>query len=176
MLQPYPDAAHFETDEEAEQELDWIMEFILGIRQIRGEMDIPPGKPLNVLLQDLSDADRALLDKHELYLRNLARLDTIKALATGEEPPTSATALLGGMKILVPMAGLIDIDAERERLTKRRAKSAVELRKLEAKLGNESFVAKAPEAVVAKERGRQEELQRDLAQFDEQIEKLAELG
>ncbi len=176
MLQAFPDSSDFDVDDEAEQELEWIMGFVLGIRQIRGEMDIPPGKPLTVLLQNVSTQDRTLLNSHQLYLSKLARLEDIKVLKDGETPPTSATALLGGMQILVPMAGLIDIKAERERLQKRRDKSAAELQKIEAKLGNESFVARAPEAVVAKERGRQEDLARDLAQFDAQIAKLIELA
>jgi len=176
MLQAFPDSSDFDVDDEAEQELEWIMGFVLGIRQIRGEMDIPPGKPLTVLLQNVSPQDRTLLDSHQLYLSTLARLEDIQVLKDGETPPTSATALLGGMQILVPMAGLIDIKAERERLQKRRDKSAAVLQKIEAKLGNESFVARAPEAVVAKERGRQEDLARDLAQFDAQIAKLIELA
>ena len=176
MLQPYPDPDDFARDEAAEEELAWITGFILGIRQIRGEMDIAPGKPLPVLLQSLTDNDRELLGKHELYLHKLARLEKITTLKDNEEPPTSATALHGGMKIFVPMAGLIDIDAERERLQKRREKSSAELSKLEAKLGNENFVAKAPEAVVNKERDRLAELQRDLNQFDEQIKKLSAAG
>ncbi|MGI9289858.1 MAG: valine--tRNA ligase [Gammaproteobacteria bacterium] len=173
MIQPYPRADDFAADATAEQELDWIMGFILGVRQIRGEMDIAPGKPLPVLLQGPDDHDRALLDKHKLYLQNLARLESVNLLDDNEEPPTSATALLGGMKIFVPMAGLIDIDAERERLQKRREKSAAELSKVEAKLNNENFVAKAPEAVVNKERDRLAELKLELDQFDEQLEKLA---
>ena len=175
MLQPFPEATDFANDDKAEQELDWIMGFVLGIRQIRGEMDISPGKPLTVLLQDVAPTDRELLEQHQLYLSKLARLEDIRVLVDGEEPPTSATALLGGMQILVPMAGLIDVDAERERLQKRRDKVAADLSKIEAKLGNASFVDRAPEAVVAKERERQEGLQRDLAQFEAQITKLAEL-
>jgi valyl-tRNA synthetase len=175
MLQPFPEAKDFANDDQAEQELDWIMGFVLGIRQIRGEMDISPGKPLTVLLQDVAPADSELLQQHQLYISKLARLEDIRVLAADEEAPTSATALLGGMQILVPMAGLIDVEAERERLQKRRDKAATELAKIEAKLGNASFVDRAPEAVVAKERERQEGLQRDLSQLDTQITKLTEL-
>ncbi|MCP4002032.1 MAG: valine--tRNA ligase [Gammaproteobacteria bacterium] len=175
MLQPFPIATDFSKDEKAEQDLDWIMGFVLGIRQIRGEMDISPGKPLKVLLQDIAPTDLKLLEQHQLYLSKLARLENIQVLGNGEEAPTSATALLGGMQILVPMAGLIDIDAERERLRKRHDKATVELAKIEAKLSNASFVDRAPEAVVTKERERREGLQRDLAQFDAQITKLSEL-
>jgi valyl-tRNA synthetase len=175
MLQTYPDPADFIVDAAAEKELGWITGFILGVRQIRGEMDIAPGKPLNVLLQDLSADDAELVERHRLYISRLARLETIEPLADGEDAPTSATALLGGMKILVPMAGLIDVGAERERLQKRHGKAAGELQKIATKLANESFVAKAPEAVVAKERGRQGELEQELQQLDAQIAKLAEL-
>ena len=109
MLQPYPTAADFPADDDAERELEWIQQFVLGIRQIRGEMDIAPGKPLDVLLQDASADDLELLSRHSLYLEQLARLAGIATLEPGVEPPQSATALLGSMKILVPMAGLIDV-------------------------------------------------------------------
>jgi len=176
MLQPYPDANDFAVDEAAEQELDWITEFVLGLRQIRGEMDISPGKALPVLLQDANATDRELFERHEPYLSKLARLESSRFLEDGEEPPASATALLGGMKILVPMAGLIDVEAERDRLTKSRQKLTGELEKLQGRLNNKGFVEKAPEAVVAKERQRAEDLERDIAQLDDQLEHLNTLG
>ena len=172
MLQPYPDATEFAVDETAEQELHWITEFVLGLRQIRGEMDISPGKALPVLLQDASDADRELFTRHEPYLSKLARVESSRFLTEGEQPPASATALLGGMKILVPMAGLIDVDAERERLERSRVKLQTELDKLQGRLNNKGFVDKAPEAVVAKERQRAEDLARDLGQLNDQLEQL----
>ncbi|MDP6617027.1 MAG: valine--tRNA ligase [Gammaproteobacteria bacterium] len=175
MLQPYPEARDFKRDPQANEELEWITGFILGIRQIRGEMDIAPGKPLPVVLQDVSKHDSMLLAEHFRYLKQLARISDIQIIDKDTESPASATALLGGMKILVPMAGLIDVAAERTRLEKRRDKAAAEAEKITAKLANESFVAKAPEAVVAKERGRQADLQRDLSRLDEQIARLAEL-
>jgi valyl-tRNA synthetase len=175
MLQPYPEPTDFTADGEAETQLEWIMGFVLGVRQIRGEMDISPGKPLNVLLQNVAADDRARLNEHGLYLRKLARLENISTLEDGDEPPTSATALLGGMKILVPMAGLIDVVAERDRLQKQLDRAAGDLHKIEAKLANENFVARAPEAVVTKERGRQSSLQQEIAQLEEQVAKLAEL-
>jgi valyl-tRNA synthetase len=175
MQQPYPTAAAFVPDDEAERELEWIMGFVLGIRQIRGEMDISPGKPLTVIIQDPSEADSALLDKHLLYIKQLARISDLQRAENGVEPPASATALLDGMKILVPMAGLIDVAAERDRLQKRRDKTVADEQKITAKLANEKFVTRAPEDVVAKERGRQEALLRDISQLDVQLAKLAEL-
>ena len=122
MLQSWPDPSRFPVDEAAEAELQWIQDFVLGVRQIRGEMDIPPGKRLTVLLQDATTADRHLLDVHARYLRDLARLTEIRLLPSGEMPPACATALLGNLKILVPMAGLIDVAAERSRLEKNQQK------------------------------------------------------
>ncbi len=175
MLQSYPAATDFAVDKSAEDELVWIMGFVLGVRQIRGEMDISPGKPLQVLLQNTSADDRERLDRQVLFIRKLARLESIELLADSEEPPASATALLGGMKILVPMAGLIDAAAERGRLRKQRERTDADLQKISAKLANEQFVARAPAAVVQKEQERQRALQQDIAQLDEQLAKLAEL-
>ena len=176
MLQPYPSAEDFPADQEAEAELEWLMGFILGIRQIRGEMDIAPGKPLPVLIQDASDNDRERITQHALYLQKIARLESFEILETGTEPPASVTALLGGMKILVPMAGLVDVAAERARLEKHRDKAAVDLSKVSGKLSNENFVSRAPEAVVAKEKGRQQELQLEIEQLDAQLAKLESLA
>ncbi len=176
MLQRYPDAAAFPADDAAETELQWITGFILGIRQIRGEMDIAPGKPLPVSIQDASAEEQARIEQHRLYLQNIARLESLAILPAGSEPPTSATALLGKMKILVPMAGLVDVDAERERLTKRRDKAAGDLQRVTGKLTNENFTSRAPEAVVAKEQARAAGLRVEIEQLDEQIAKLAELA
>jgi valyl-tRNA synthetase len=117
-----------------------------------------------------------LLKIHELFLRNLARLDSIEIIEDSSEPPPCATALLGAMKILVPMAGLIDVAAERRRLEKNRGKAEAESRKVEAKLGNDKFLNNAPDAVVAREKSKFEALRQAITQLDEQISRLNELG
>jgi len=175
MLQPYPEANDFAVDEAAEQELHWVTEFVLGLRQIRGEMDISPGKALPVILQDADSTDRELFERNEATLGKLARLESCEFLDAGASAPPSATALLGGMKILVPMAGLIDVAAERERLDKSHGKLTGELEKLRGRLSNKGFVDKAPEAVVAKERQRADDIERDLSQLDDQLERLKTL-
>ena len=176
MLQPFPDADEFPSDAEAEAELAWIQGFILGIRQIRGEMDIAPGKRLHVLLQtdDPMDAERTA--RHSRYLEDLARLDDIKVLAAGTEAPPAATALLGELRILVPLAGLIDVDAELARLAKNRERLTADLQRSAAKLANERFIANAPAAVVDKERAKQLALERDLEQLGEQLQRLEALN
>jgi valyl-tRNA synthetase len=176
MLRPFPASVDFAVDNAAEEELEWIRNFILGIRQIRGEMDISPGKALPVLIQDADTADQQRIAAHSLYLQKIAQLESISLLDESATPPTSATALLGDMKIFVPVAGLIDVAAERERLNKRRAKAQADLGKVESKLANESFVARAPEEVVTKEKGRQDDLRREIKQLDDQINQLSELS
>jgi len=176
MLQPYPDADEFPADEDAEHELNWIRQVILGVRQIRGEMDISPAKRLAVLIQNPSKNDRALLNTHERYLTDLGQLDSIRIIEAGNEPPPSATALFGTMKILVPMAGLIDVEAERKRLEKNRTRVSSGLDRVQGKLGNDKFLANAPDAVVAKEQAKLQALQLELSQIDEQLSRLDQLS
>ncbi|NND58815.1 MAG: valine--tRNA ligase, partial [Gammaproteobacteria bacterium] len=154
MLQPYPAQDDFARDSQAEAQIDWIRDFILGIRQIRGEMDISPVKPLTVLLQDASDTDRELAQTHAVYLHSLARVESLDYVADGDDIPPAATALHGRMKILVPMAGLIDPAAEHERLLRKRQKIEIDLKRSEGKLSNQRFVDNAPAEVVATERER----------------------
>ena len=176
MLQPYPEASPDERDPEAEAEIDWVMRFILGVRQIRGEMDISPGKPLPVLMQNASDADAARAERHAALLTRVGRVESVQILDATEDAPNSATALMDDMRLLVPMAGLIDVDAERQRLAKLKTKVEAELQKAEGKLANQNFVNNAPEAVVAQERGRVDEFTRQLTQIREQLEKLDAIG
>jgi valyl-tRNA synthetase len=174
MIQPYPKAADFKRDPGVEQELRWLQEFILGIRRIRAEMDIAPGKEMPVLLQGASAKDLRRLEQHRSLLVFIARLSGIEIHAAGEPPP-SATALLGEMKILVPMAGLIDMDAERARLTKEIARIEAEIGKGQAKLGKPDFVDNAPPAVVEKERQRLRDFETALLGLQEQLRRLASL-
>ena len=174
MMQPYPKAVDFKRDQEAEQELRWIQEFILGLRRIRAEMDIAPGKEMPVLLQGASASDLEHLKQHKALLKFIARLSDI-AVHTQGEPPPSATALLGEMKILVPMAGLIVMDAERARLAKEIARVEAEIGKCRAKLGKPDFVDNAPAAVVEKERQRLKDFDTTLQGLQGQLKRLASL-
>ena len=176
MLRPYPEVSSDNDDADAVADIEWVKQFILGIRQIRGEMDISPGKPLPVILQGASDDDQNRANSEALLLRRVGRVESVTVLAGGEEPPAAATALLGDMRLLVPMKGLIDVDAERARLTKQLDKVNAELQKSSAKLSNEKFVNNAPAAVVTQERERIAEFEKTLVQLQEQIEKLDELA
>ncbi len=174
MLRPYPDAMG-DTDDEAVADIEWVRQFILGIRQIRGEMDISPGKSLPVLLLGADPIDRERANKHALLLARVGRVESITVLDDSDDPPTSATALMGDLRLLVPMKGLIDTDAERTRLLKQLDKVKAELQRSNGKLGNEKFVNNAPPEVVTQERARVADFEKTISQLDEQLEKLGEL-
>ncbi|WP_405223778.1 valine--tRNA ligase [Lentisalinibacter sediminis] len=176
MIRPFPRAETDDIDPAAEREMEWVQGFILGVRRIRGEMDIAPGRRLPVLLQGAGEQDRRLLERHGRLVREVGRIDSVDFLEDEAEAPPSATALLGDMRIFVPMAGLIDVDAERERLGKQAKKVEAELSRAEAKLANPRFVDNAPAEVVAKERERQAEFRRQLDQIREQLDRLDRLG
>lgn len=175
MLQPYPDIDSFHPDPAAEKVMRWIMDFVLGVRRIRGEMDIAPGKPLPVLLQDAGAEEQSRVAAHGALLQTLARLESITVLDKKDAAPESAIALLGDMKILLPMAGLIDKDAELQRLARLIDKTQQDLERGQAKLANDAFVNKAPADIVAKERERINGLERELAQLETQRQRIAAL-
>jgi valyl-tRNA synthetase len=170
MLTAYPTAgAVLAGDAEVEAEMRWVMGFILGLRQIRGEMDIAPNRKLPVLLQNAGSRDLAYLERNLHLLARLAGIDTTRTLGADESAPISAVALLGTMEILVPMAGLIEPAAELERLAKRLRKSEADLGKLGAKLSNADFAKNAPPDIVAKDRQRMQELHTEITQLGAQI-------
>jgi len=163
MRQPYPKLQKEKIDVGATDEMRWLMAVITGIRNIRGEMDIAPGKPLPLLFQDGSDTDQAHLEGNRPYLVTLAKAESISWLAKGKEAPESATALVGNMKVLVPLGSLINKQAELERLNKEMEKLDKELTKAKAKLANADFVARAPKNVVDQENQRVQQFETALA-------------
>ncbi|MBT8086927.1 MAG: valine--tRNA ligase [Gammaproteobacteria bacterium] len=175
MLQSYPQA-HGIVDHASVDDIEWIKRFILGLRQIRGEMDISPGKALPVLLQGAGADDQRRVDKHSLLLQRVGRVESVALLEDNEQPPAAATALLDNLRLLVPMKGLIDVAAERARLDKQIGRVRADLAKSEGKLGNKEFVNNAPAAVVSQERARVADFKNTLSQLAEQIEKLDELA
>ncbi len=175
MLQPFPKSREDLVDEAATDELEWVMAFILGIRRIRGEMDISPGKPVAILLQNGSELDRQRLDNNIQLLNKLGKIESLLWLSADEKTPESAISLVGELKILIPMAGLIDKSVELARLDKEIQKIKKDLPRVEAKLNNPKFVKKAPPAVVAKEQKRLEERRSMLAKLEEQATKIQSL-
>jgi len=175
MLAPYPLATDLADDPAAEREMAWVMQFVLGVRQIRGEMDIAPSRRITVVLQNADATDLALLDRNAKLLQRLAGIDSVRSLASGETPPVAAVALLGALEILVPMAGLIDPPAELERLDKRRRKAETDLHKLCAKSANADFARNAPADIVAKDTARIAELETEIGQLERQAARVRAL-
>jgi len=172
MLCTYPQADEKLIDATAIDELEWVKQFIMGVRQIRSEMDIKPGKPLPVICQNGGSLDRQRLDQNRSLLISLARLESIKWLESNDVAPESSTSLVGDMNLLIPLAGLIDKDAELMRLQKNIQKIEQEASRIETKLGNKNFVARAPAAVVNKENEKLAEAQSALASLQAQAERI----
>ncbi|EGR1045298.1 TPA: valine--tRNA ligase [Vibrio cholerae] len=170
---PQYDAANF--NQEALDDIEWVKAFITSIRNLRAEYDINPGKPLEVMLKAANEQDAARIEANKPVLVSLAKLESIRVLADGEATPACATALVGKSELMIPMAGLIDKDAELDRLAKEIAKTQGEIARIEGKLGNEGFVAKAPEAVITKEREKLAGYQEALVKLEQQKATIAAL-
>jgi len=176
MLQPFPEADLQRIDQDALDEIAWIQEVVTGVRTIRGEMNIEPGKPLPLLLQNLSTQDHGYLKENTTTLSQLARLEMITLLGDEEEAPESATALVGRMKVLVPLGSVIDAGAEIKRLDKEIDRVTHEINRVKGKLDNPHFIEKAPPEIVSKERQRQSELENRLDDLKSQYQRIQSLA
>ncbi|MCR4508888.1 valine--tRNA ligase [Pseudomonas sp. 32.2.56] len=175
MLQPWPVAAEERIDAAAEGDIEWVKQLMLGVRQIRGEMKISMAKRIDIIVQNAGAEDLRRLTDFEPLLNKLAKLESVRVLEASEEAPMSATALVGEMQVLVPMAGLIDKDAELARLDKEIQRLQGEVQRVGGKLANEGFVAKAPAEVLDKERAKLAEAEQALSKMVEQRGKIAAL-
>ena len=175
MTSIYPAASDYASDAEAEARVATLKEYILKVRQIRGEMNIAPSRKIPLLLRDADEATHALVANHAHYLQRLAGLDGIKMLAPGEEEPMSASAMVVKTTLLVPLAGLIDPIAESERLSKVINKNESDIAKLNAKLGNANFVKNAKPELVAADQARVAELVAQNQNLNVQLERVRKL-
>ncbi len=172
MLQPYPKVQPNDLNLPLEEDIQWLKKVILGVRNIRGEMNIAPSRPLPLLLQRGDASDRKRVADHQSALLMLAKLKDVTWLEPGEKAPPSATALVGDLELFIPLAGLIDQKAESARLEKEIAKLEQERTKAQVKLSNPAFVNQAPPAVVVQERERLVEFERALSKLSQQLEGL----
>ncbi|MCG8325184.1 MAG: class I tRNA ligase family protein, partial [Thiotrichales bacterium] len=170
MLQAYPEAADLETDEAALDEIEWIKSFILGVRRIRAERDIPPGKKLPVQHRDGNDQELHWLNDNRETLLSLGRLESINA--SDADPGDAVAALAGDMTLLIPLADLIDPAEELQRLHRELDRLEQEQERIQAKLENQNFISKAPEAVVNKERDKLNDAQSSLEKLRAQKQRL----
>lgn len=175
MLTRYPQPDSSKVDEQAMADLEWVKGVVEGVRNIRGEMNIAPSKKLPVFFKNGSANDQRCMKDNQQFLIKLANLESINWLAESDDAPLAATALVAGLEILVPMAGLIDKDAELARLQKESDKLEKELARLAGKLKNPKFVDKAPDEVVQKERDKLHDVELALAKLADQKTKIAEI-
>ena len=172
MLQPYPQCDDQKIDRDASAAIAWLQAVVVGVRTIRGEMNIPPGRELQVLLRGGAAHDKKMLAQNLPGLKKLARLSDIRFLAAGETAPAASATLAGSLEVLVPMAGIIDREAELSRLAKEIDKLEQALRKTRAKLDNSAFVNNAPDAIVAQQRDKLDRQQQVLQKRQQQLAQL----
>jgi len=168
MREPYPVPDPQLIDEASLEDIEWVKGFVLAVRRVRGEQNIQPSRRVPILLENASERDRKMLDTSRHYLDTLAGLDCVDVLDAGDAVPKSAVGLLGAMKILIPLEGLIDTEAEAARLAREIEKHAKDLGRSEQKLANANFVDRAPPEIVDKERSRVAELRDAIGRLEEQ--------
>ena len=171
----FPEVEKELFNDDAEVEINWLKDFILGIRKIRGEMNISPGKLLPCFIKDYSAKDQIFIDNNKSIIFTLAKLDSIALLSPNDEEDESAIALVGEMKILIPLAGLIDKKDEQDRLNKEIEKLQKLKNQFSVKLSNEKFINGAPEAVVNNEKEKLETTESTLKDLKEQLEKISKI-
>ena len=153
-------------------EMDWVVNLITEVRGVRNEMSVPPGAWLPMLVKDASEEAKGRLQRNASLIKRLARLEDITALE-GEEPKGAVQAVAGGLSALLPLGEVIDLEAERARLTKEIEKAEKEIGKLEKKLSNEQFLAKAPAEVVEENKARRDAESEAKAKLEAALQRIA---
>ena len=174
MNQPYPAPEQRKVDDVAEGQMVWLMDAIQAVRQIKGEMNISPGKKVPVLLSDLSKEQQAVWKENAATFAFMAKAESVD-MVDSNEVPESAMKLAGEAKILIPLADLIDKEAELGRLQKEMDNARKEVGRLTGKLGNEKFVANAPADIVEKEKQKLARAESAMAEIEEQIKRIEKL-
>ena len=175
ITKPYPEIDETLISKKSESEISWLQEFILGIRQIRGEMNISPGRSLTCFIQNPNTSDEAYIKNNLSLISTLAKLDDIKPLSKNDSAPESATALVGEMKILIPLAGIVDKEKEILRLNKEIEKLLKQKQQYTTKLDNKKFISGAPKEVVEKEKSKLSSVEKALDGLELQLKKISSL-
>ncbi len=172
MRQPYPQVDTQMLDQTVEQQMNWLQQVIVAIRTIRSEMNISPKKQVPLHIQHATATEKTSLQAQQDLLMSLAKIESISWLEGHIEPGTTAVQTVGKLALHIPLAGLIDTDAERQRLQKEMTKLEKELTQLQAKLSNPNFTGRAPEAVVDKVRAKQQLAHNSYQQLQQQLAQL----
>ena len=176
MKAVYPSDADGKTaikrDPDVENAMAVITDIITAVRNIRGEMNIPPSQSLAMVLQSPDEATRAMINQQQDVILDLARLHTMSIERPGDKPNASATAIVGDATIFVSLEGIVDFENERQRLEKEIAKLNKELSSVSGKLSNKSFLDKAPGEIVAKVREKHDTLQEKKTRLHTNLERI----
>jgi len=175
MVQPYPVFDPAQVDEEAEQHMGLLMDVIRAVRNIRSEMNLPPGRELTAIVIPSAESAEAQIRSHESYVRRLARLGEIRYHTVGERPRGAALAVVAGAEIHVPLAGLVNLQEETKRLERTIGKVTHDLVGVQRKLSDAKFVERAPEEVVEKERERAAQLEEKRLSLEKSLERLRQI-
>jgi len=175
ITKPYPEIDETLISKKSESEISWLQEFVLGIRQIRGEMNISPGKSLTCFIQNPNTSDEAYIKNNLSLISTLAKLDNINPLTKNDSASESATALVGEMKILIPLAGIVDKEKEILRLNKEIEKLVKQQQQYASKLNNKKFISGAPKPVVEKEQSKLSSVEKALGGLEQQLKKISSL-
>ena len=172
MKSSFPSSNDWSADETGARKSEWLKDFVSSVRQIRSEMNIPPKQSISIIIQDASSSDHEKLDTLGSFIRNLGSVESITHKESSDDLPKSAIALLGEMKVFIPLAGLVDIEEEKSRLEKKLSKLNKELESVENRLSNDAFIKKAPIEVVDDLKAKFKGLVSDQSRIEEQIKLL----
>ena len=172
MKSSFPSSNDWSADETGARKSEWLKDFVSSVRQIRSEMNIPPKQSISIIIQDASSSDHEKLDTLGSFIRNLGSVESITHKESTDDLPKSAIALLGEMKVFIPLAGLVDIEEEKSRLEKKLSKLNKELESVENRLSNDAFIKKAPIEVVDDLKAKFKGLVSDQSRIEEQIKLL----
>jgi valyl-tRNA synthetase len=176
MVSKFPVVNAAWEDKAAEKEMEMIMEIITSIRNIRGEMRIPPSQKLKVLISVTDEKSKKIIETDKDYILNLANLESLTVEVNLVEPKGVATGVIGATRIFVPLAGIVDIAGEKTRLNKELAKVIKDLEQSSKKLANRDFIAKAAPEIIQKEEEKLKDFQEKFAALEKALKKLKEIS
>jgi valyl-tRNA synthetase len=172
MVAAFPEQSREWIDTTTEREMAFVQHVINSIRNIRGELTVPPSKEINLIVNFQDGNKEETIKKYQNYFLRLARVTTIERLKNGQKPKHAASSVVDGGEVFIPLEGIIDLDAERERIQKEIVHLQGMLESTQKKLANESFVGKAPKEVVDKEREKMDSFKANLDKLQKNLERL----
>jgi valyl-tRNA synthetase len=170
--QKFPEADEDLIDEKLEKKMESIQHVVSTIRSTRAEMNVPPSKRADVYIRIDNGDLLKVIDDYSDYIRNLARIENLYVSQDLKRPSQSASAVIRGAEIYIPLAGLIDIDTERKRIDKELEKVKKQLEKTTKKLGNMEFIRQAPKDVVEKEKNKKKDFEQIIDKLNKNLEQI----